>query len=260
MTVTSRDRCYYPAAWNGTVLSARMYLSPTPETAPDMVSWRVYNFECEDEAARETLMTWFEANHPVAFPDDRYSVFEQVDAGDRTTGADYAWLDRYLYVTVMGEAGSLVQETAGLWERATVAVFDGTTDTAQQVTFVLEVGDEGEAKGVRFEGVEGGAGNDVLYALAMEYGFRFRAYSGQSPTTQGTPHPGAFDAVEDVPAFVEEQAAATGVEPTESGRELLADDPAADDRYVWGETYGPVDREGDEAGGLLARVRTLFGG
>lgn len=252
-------------------------------------SWTVYNFECADETAREALMEWFETNHPVAFPDDRFSVFAEADTGDGTTGADYAWLDRYLYVTVTGNAGNVVRETADLWERVAVAEFDGTTETATQVTLLLDTdrGGEGKAAGVQFEGVEGMGGNDVTYALAMEHGFRFRSYSAESPTTQVTPHPAAFDTVADVEGYVDDLAAVTGVEPTEAGRELLADDPADDDRYVYGETYGPA---GDDSGGvdavtvvdadtgefeeyerpgdvpddgsrgLLGRIRTLLGG
>ncbi|WP_224268394.1 hypothetical protein [Haloprofundus salinisoli] len=253
-----------------------------------MPSWSVYNFECESVADREALMEWFETNHPVAFPQNRYSVFAEIETDSGTAGADYAWVDRYLYITVMGEPENLVHETADRFERVAVAEFDSRTETATDVTFVVDsdAGGEGEVAGVRFEGIEGFGGNDVMYVLAMVHRFRFRSYSAQSPTNQITPHPHAFTVVGDIDAFIDDLEGPTGVAPTEEGLALLRDDPADDDKYVYGETYGPVDSDEDDAidgvtvvdaetgetqsfndpseveddGGLMTRIRGLFGG
>lgn len=213
-----------------------------------MVSWNTYNFECEDVAAREALMDWFEENHPVEFPDDRYSVFADIETEDGTTGADYAWLDRYLYVTVMGDAEAVVFETIDRWNRAALVSFDGSTETATDVMLVVETdaGEDDEVGAVQFEGVEGFGGNDVMYALGMAHEFRFRSYSAQSPTSQITPHPDAFDVVADLDEFVENMTEVTGVEATEAGLALFRNDPADDDRYQYGETYGPVDSDTDD--------------
>lgn len=212
-----------------------------------MVSWTLFAFECADETARERLMDWFEANHPVEFPDDRYSEFAEISTGDGVRGADYAWIDRYLYVTVMGEPEQIIAETTDLFERAAVAEFDGRTETVVDGTFVLDTdsGADDEVKGHPLEGPPEWAGNGLMYALAMEHQFRFRSYSAQSPTNQVTPHPDAFSVptkyADDFEGFIEEIAEVTGVEPTEEGLAFLRDDPADDDRYVYGETYGPIE-------------------
>lgn len=195
-----------------------------------MVNWTVYNYECEDERARKTLMEWFEAQHPVEFPEDEDSIFAEVSNGDDVIGADYAWIDRYLYVTVTGEAENIIHDTTDMWERAAIATFDGRTETATEVTLIVDTdaGGDDEVSAVSFEGVEGYGGNDVMYALAMEHEFRFRSYSAESPTNQLTPHPAAFDYVDNVDAFVEDLHEVTGVEPTEFGREFVQTDPGAE--------------------------------
>lgn len=212
-----------------------------------MASWSVYAVECEDTAAREELMEWFEENQPVEFPDDRYSVFADIESDDGgTTGADYAWLGRYLYITVMDEAGRVIEDAMDYWERAALAEFDGTTETVVDGTFVrdTESGAEHQVEGHPLQGPQEFAGNGVMYALAMDHQFRFRSYSAQSPTDQAKPHPDAFDAptdfVDDFEEFIERMSSATGVEPNEEGLEFLRNDPADDDRYVYGETYGPT--------------------
>lgn len=217
-----------------------------------MVSWTLFAFECTDQVGRRELMEWFEANHPVEFPEDRYSIFADIETEDGdATGADYAWVGRYLYVTVMGDASQVIGRTTHLWKRAAIAEFDGSTETVVDGTFVLdtESGAEDEVKGHPLEGPPEWAGNGLMYALAMEHQFRFRAYSAQSPTTQLTPHPNAFtvptEFADDFDEFVEEMEDVTGVEPTEEGLEFLRNDPADDDRYVYGETYGPVEDPGD---------------
>jgi hypothetical protein len=215
------------------------------------MSWWVYNFECTDVPAREALMDHFEREHPVEFPADRYSEFAEVNTPEGTTGADFAWIDRYLYVSVMADAEHLVHETVDHWERAAWAFLEATTETAQDVTFLFDkgAGDPDEAAARQFDGVEGLAGLDVMYALAATDGFRFRSYAAQSPTTQITPHPAALDAppdlVDDVPSFVDEMEQVTGVEPTAAAWELLYADVAAAGDLAYGETHGPEDSSGE---------------
>lgn len=248
-----------------------------------MPNWTVYNFECEDVRARESLMDWFEENHPVEFPDDEDSIFAEVDNDDQATGADFAWIDRYLYVTVMGEAEHVVLDTTDRWERAAIASFDSQTETATEVTFIVDtdVGEDDEMAAVRFEGVEGYGGNDVMYALAMEHQFRFRSYAAKSPTSQVTPHPAAFDYVTAVESFVEDLRDVTGVEPSDAGLEFVRNDPGAShERNTSGTDEGGLDRatvvdtetgevstydsadevpeDGDDTG-LLGRIRSLLG-
>lgn len=212
-----------------------------------MASWTVYNLECADAAARETLMDWFEREHPVAFPADRYSVIAEVDTGSGAVEADFAWVGRYLYVTTRTDGGDLLRETMDRWERAAVATFDAGSGTAEEVTLVLDAdaGGDDEAAGGRFEGVEGLGGMDVLYSLAMRHQFRFRSYAGVPPARHRGVHPDAFTVVDSVDSFVADMREATSVDPTDEGVAFLRADPAEHDRYVFGETYGPVDHEFD---------------
>lgn len=212
-----------------------------------MASWTVYAFECADVPAREALLDYFEREHPVAFPDDRYSMVAEVNAGRGTAWADFAWVGRYCYVATRTDGDALVRETMGRWERAAVAAFDADSGTAEAVTLVLDAdaGGDDEVAGGRFRGIEGLGGMDVLYSLAMRHQFRFRSYAGVPPVRHRGPHPDAFTVVDDVETFVADMAEATGVEPTDAGRAFLRSDPAADDRYVYAETYGPVDHDFD---------------
>lgn len=210
-----------------------------------MASWTVYCLECADVAAREALMDRFEREHPIDFPDDRYSVVGDVDLGGGPVEVDVAWVGRYLYLTTTGAADDVALATMDGWERAAIGEFDAGTSTAERVTLVLDTdaGDDDEVAGGRFGGLEGLGGMDVLYALAMEHQFRFRSYSAVPPGRYTAPHPDAFTVVDGVEAFVEDMQEATGIDPTEAGLAFLRSDPADDDRYVFGETYGPVDRE-----------------
>lgn len=216
-----------------------------------MTSWTVHCLECADVAAREALMDRFEREHPVAFPSDRYSVLDGLEVDGDRVEADFAWVGRYLYVTTTGDAGDLAEDTMADWERAAVGAFDATTGTAEEVTLVLdpEAGGDGEVAGGRFEGLPGLGGMDVLYALAMRNQFRFRSYSAEPPVAHRVLHPDAFTVVDAVERFVEDMAEATGIEPTAAGLDFLRSDPADDDRYVFGETYGPVDRDFEDAAG-----------
>jgi len=293
---TVTDRVESVSDWRGHAQQA--FSRPGPK-ARRMTSWTVYCIECADVAAREALMDRFEREHPVTFPDDRYSVVAAVDVGDGPVEADFAWVGRYCYVATAEAVDDLVFSTMDDWERAAIGEFDATTGTAEQVTLVLDAdaGGDDEVAGGRFGGVEGLGGMDVLYSLAMRHQFRFRSYAGRPPARHRGPHPDAFTVVDGVDTFVEDMAEATGVEPTDAGLAFLRSDPAADDRFVYGETYGPVegavgeaarppldggdarsagdlpapedvlapeDRPGDDRGegggaGLVGRLRRLFG-
>ncbi|MFC6732376.1 MULTISPECIES: hypothetical protein [unclassified Haladaptatus] len=174
-------------------------------------------------------MEWFKENHPVEFSTEEESTFAKVETDSGERGADYAWIDRYLYVTVMGKAENIVHETTHLWKRAAIATFDGRTETATDVTLIIDTnaGADDEVAAVQFGGIDGYGGQDVMYALAMKHEFRFRSYSAQSPTNQIAFHPAAFDFVSELNSFVEELHEATGIEPTDSGLEFLRNDPAA---------------------------------
>lgn len=258
-----------------------------------MADWHVYCFECADVSARERLLERFERDHPVSVPEGRHSVRAAVTVDGERLDAEFGWVDAYLYVTTTEQADGLVFGATEGWERAAIGEFDAGTGTAETVTLVLDsaAGADDEVAGGRFHGTEGMGGMDVLYVLAMTHQFRFRSYTVTPPVRHRANCPDAFTAVAAVDRFVEDMAEATGVEPTEPGRAFLASDPAADDRYVFGETYGPVeagsgapraeplDPEGarteeelpapgdvlapDERpgtdGGLLARLRRLLG-
>lgn len=230
-------------------VTAPEQFSGRPPNPRRMASWTVCNFECADVAAREALMDYFEREHPVEFPADRYSVLAAVDAGRGRTAADFAWVGRYLYVTTRSAGRDLLFDTMGRWERAAVGEFDAESGTAEEVTLVLDAdaGDDDEVAGGRFGGVDGLGGMDVLYSLAMVHQFRFRSYAGVPPVGHRGPHPDAFAVVDAVEAFVADMAEATGVEPTDEGRAFLRTDPADDDRYEFAETYGPVDHDFEEA-------------
>lgn len=235
--------------------TATLAMTVTSRSAPDthfplgpeplaMASWTVYCLECADDDARESLMDRFEREHPVTFPSDRYSVVAAVEVGDGPVEADFAWVGQYLYVTTTESADDLALETVDDWERAAIGAFDASDDVAEQVTLVLDAdaGTDDEVAGGRFRGVEGLGGMDVLYSLAMRHQFRFRSYSAVPPASHTAPHPDAFTVVDAVETFAGDMAAATDVEPTDEGLAFLRSDPAAADRYVFGETYGPVDQ------------------
>jgi len=258
-----------------------------------VADWHVYCFECADVPAREALLGRFERDHPLAVPDDRYSVRAAVTVDGERLDAEFGWVGRHLYVTTAEPADDLVFGATEGWERAAIGEFDAGTGTAETVTLVLDAaaGADDEVAGGQFRGTEGMGGMDVLYTLAMTHQFRFRSYTVTPPVRHRSNSPDAFTAVDAVDRFVADMAEATGVEPTEAGRAFLADDPAADDRYVFGETYGPDDgeteapmpepldpegaRSGEElpapgevlaaddrpgsGGGLLARLRRLLG-
>lgn len=258
-----------------------------------MADWHVYCFECADVPAREALMERFERDHPVSVPKDRYSVRAAVTADGERRDAEFGWVGTYLYVTTTEEADDLVFGATEGWERAAIGEFDAGTGTAETVTLVLDpaAGADDEVAGGRFYGTEGLGGMDVLYALAMTHQFRFRSYTVTPPVRHRANSPDAFTAVDAVDRFVEDMAEVTGVEPTDAGRAFLASDPGTDDRYVFGETYGPIEgeseapmaepldperaRSGEELpdpgdvlaaderpggdGGLLARLRRLLG-
>jgi hypothetical protein len=216
--------------------------------------WTVYCLECVDEDGRAALMDRIEREHDVAFPADRYSVTGALTRDGEAVEAEFAWVGRYLYVTTTTGVDGLFLQTVDDWDRIAVGEFDAATGTAEEVTLVLDTdaGGDDEVAGGRFEGIQGMGGMDVMYGLAMRHQFRFRSYCGVPPVRHTAPHPDAFTAVDGVETFVEDMAEATGIDPTDEGLAFLRSDPAADDRYVFGETYGPVEESFAEADAAAA--------
>jgi hypothetical protein len=197
-----------------------------------MVSWTLFAFECSDVDARGELMEWFQNQYTVEFSTDGRSAFAEIpDSTGDTQAADFAWVGRYLYVTIIDDAPDLLDQTVHHWERAVAAAFDGDSETVVDGTFVDATGGVDQITSQSLEGPPELAGNGLMYALAMKHQFRFRSYSERSPTDQETPHPDAFtdptEFVDDFLQFVDDMREATGVEPTKAGMQLLKNDPIA---------------------------------
>jgi hypothetical protein len=211
-----------------------------------MVSWTVAVFDCGSGAGRRRLLRRVERDHPVTVPVDRYSTTGAIETPDGPREADLAWLGRSLYLTTAGDPTPLVETTVDRWERAALARVDGDDRTVRDGHFLDATDAAGGHADRRFEGVPGEAGLGVLYALAMTEGFRFRPCASRVPAgTEGFPDafvdPAA--AVDDLDAFLDRAATATGVTPTETGLSLLRSDPAGEDRFVY---------DGPGAAGTLA--------
>jgi|APHM01.1.fsa_nt_gi hypothetical protein len=204
-----------------------------------MVSWAAVAFECRSSADRRRLLRWFERSHPVQFPIERYSVRAALDGANGRRPAEYAWLDRYLYVTTPGDPSPVVVESAetGHWRRAAVAELDRETATAVEGR-LLRASDTSDAlDGTVVRGTRGLAGLGLVYALAMHRQFRFRPCAARTPDDA----PGTyFDAftdpatlADDLQSFVRSMADHIGVAPTDEGLDLLRSDPAGRDRFVY---------------------------
>ncbi|WP_226021809.1 hypothetical protein [Halomicrobium salinisoli] len=206
------------------------------------MEWTVYNFECADEGARQSLLSWFEEENPVEIPEDEDSVHGALtDADGEEIRADVAWIAEYVYVLTNPRVAGLLAASADRWERAVVAEFDSTTETCTEAT--LYRSEDGEpVEEVRYEGVEELGGQGMVYRFAMDHQFRFRAFAHAPPTPMITKHFGAFDAVvglawgSDRMDFFERE---TGVAPTARGLEFLEDDPVLEA----GEFYEAVESE-----------------
>lgn len=208
------------------------------------MEWTVYNFECADATARERLVEWFDAEHPLEVPTGAETSAEPTSesleddgvhgalvSGDGETPADLAWVAEYVYVMTSDPVDELLADTADRWERAVVATFDAETETCLEA--VLYRSDDGDpAKGASYEGVPERNGQALLYTFAMAHQFRFRAYAHEPPGPMLTPLFGAFDAVVGMgwgSNLMETFEHETGVAPTAQGLEFLESDPVLDE-------------------------------
>lgn len=195
------------------------------------MDWTVYNFECADAAARDRFLDYFEAHHPVEFPDDDEATHQEIrDADGETQGAEYAWIrdSPYLYVTSLEPVAGLLETTAAHWERAVRADFDSTTESCRGAT-LYEAAADGPREVDSYDGIAEFGGAGVLWRCAVEHRFRFRAYSAGPPTTiVAAPITSAF---EYIPAdreeeFVSSLEAETGVERTPEAMAFVREDPS----------------------------------
>ncbi len=192
----------------------------------------MYNFECADVDARESLVEWVDATNPVDVPAGADSVHGPLtDQNGEEIPADVAWVAEYVYVLTNPRVAGFLEESADRWERAVVAEFDSTTETCTEAN--LYGSDDGRPiEKTSYEGVAELGGQDMVYRFAMEHQFRFRAFAHAPPAPMITRHFGAFDAVvgmgwgSDAMEFFETE---TGVSPTVRGLAFLEDDPVLDD-------------------------------
>ena len=207
------------------------------------MEWTAYTFECADDRARESLVAWFDAHHPIDVPDDGDCVHGDLADGEGSErAADLAWVGEYCYVLTNDPVPGLLVESADLWERASVGTFDSETETCTEAVLYRSDGDGCPVETARCEGIEGLAGQDVLYRFAMAHRFRFRAFAHAPPAPMLTEAFGAFDAVAGMgwgSDLLAEFEAETGVEPTARGVEFLETDPMLDD----GEFYEAAEEE-----------------
>ena len=196
------------------------------------MEWTVYNFECADAEARESLVDWFDETHRLDVPEDEdYVHGTLVDADDAERKADLAWVAEYGYLLSNDCVPGLLDASADRWERAVVATFDSETETCTEAVFYRS--DEGRpAETARYEGVPDLSGQGLLYRFAMAHQFRFRAYAHAPPAPMVTPAFGAFDAVVGMgwgSEEMEDLEADTGVTPTAEGLVFLESDPVLDE-------------------------------
>ena len=190
-----------------------------------MSGWHTCVLEFGSMGARDDLLGWFEANHPVEFPDDN-SVTDTyapltLDGFDYI--ADFALVGNYVYITCREDFEDAVDATSEHWRRAAYAEFDATTETCTKASFYAAESDEPEDPD-EYEGVNGAGGVDILFRLTMEHQFRFRSYAAALPKTPDTFLPGAYDAVEPTEDRVGTIKALAGCETTEDGLSFLNDD------------------------------------
>lgn len=229
-----------------------MIRQPSPETTrrfsqaslSPVVEWTVYNFECADAAARESLLADVERSNPIDLPDDGDAAHGSlVDDSGTERPVDVAWIADYVYVLAERRIGGLLARTAGTWQRAVVADFDGPTESCVEAV-LFDAVDSAPVERARYEGVPEVNGQDVLYRFAMAHQFRFRAYAHVPPGPAITPLFGAFEAVagmgwgSELMEYFERE---TGVAPTGPGLAFLEDDPVLDG----GEYYDHDDESGD---------------
>jgi hypothetical protein len=196
------------------------------------VEWTVYNFECADAEACESLVDWFDETHWLDVPEDEdYVHGTLVDADDAERKVDLAWVAEYGYLLSNDRVPGLLDASADRWERAVVATFDSETETCIEAVFYRS--DEGRpAETARYEGVPDLSGQGLLYRFAMAHQFRFRAYAHAPPAPMVTPAFGAFDAVVGMgwgSEEMEDLEADTGVTPTAEGLVFLESDPVLDE-------------------------------
>lgn len=193
------------------------------------MEWTAYTFECAGEAARESLVAWFDDRHPVAVPDDEESVHgDLVDGNGAERAADLAWVGEYCYVLVTEPVPGLLVESAPLWERAAVGTFDSETETCTEAILYRSDSHDAPDEVSRYEGSEGLAGQDMIYRFAMAHQFRLRAFAHAPPAPMLTEIFGAFDAPVGLgwgSDTLAEFEAETGVEPTARGVTFLEEDP-----------------------------------
>ena len=196
------------------------------------MEWTVYNFECADSEARESLVDWFDETQPLDVPEEENYVHGRlVDADDTERKADLAWVAEYGYLQTNDRVPGLFEASADYWERAAAATFDSETETCTEAVFYRS--EEGvPVETARYEGVPDRSGQGLLYRFAMTYQFRFRAYAHAPPAPMVTPAFGAFDAVVGMGWGGDEMddlEADTGVAPTAEGLAFLESDPVLDD-------------------------------
>lgn len=192
------------------------------------MDWTVSNFECADAPARAALVEWFERAHAFDLSPDGDAAHGSITGADgEFHSADLAWVAEYAYLLTSDRVPGLLAATAPHWERAVVAVFDAETETCEAAV-LYRVEDGEPAEQARYEGIEGGNGQGLLYRFAMAHQFRFRAYAHAPPGPMVTPAFGAFDAPVGLgwgSDALADFAHDTGVEPTAAGVSMLEDDP-----------------------------------
>ena len=191
------------------------------------MEWTVYNFECADAAARESLLSWVESANPLSIPDGADSVHGPLADDGEEAPADLAWIAEYVYVLTDERVDGLLAESAGYWERAVVAEFDDPTETCTEAVLYRSAGGD-PVEQARYGGAAERNGQDILYRFAMAHRFRFRAFAHAQPGPVITPLFGAFDAPVGLgwgSDLLETFERETGVAPTAEGIALLESDP-----------------------------------
>lgn len=206
------------------------------------MEWTVYNFECADAAASESFVDWLDATGPLDVPDDADAVHGPLVTEDgEDVPADVAWIAEYVYVMTAERVTGLLEDAAEHWERAVVASFDGASETCTEAVLYHST-DGVPVEQVRYVGVTGYNGQDMIYRFAMAHRFRFRAFAHEPPGPAFTDLFGTFEAVagmgwgSDLIGDFERE---TGVAPTGEGLAFLEDDPVLDE----GQYYEAADGE-----------------
>lgn len=198
-----------------------------------MSGWHTSVLEFSTLDDRDDLLDWFEANHPVEFPESNTEpdTYAQLTIDGFDYIADFALVGNYVYITCREDFESDIYDTVEFWDRAAYATFDAKSETCEYVVFFETDGEEITDE-IEYDGVDGAGGVDILFTLTMEHQFRFRTYAAALPKTPDTFLPSSYDAVNPTEDRISTLSVLSGTDRTDEGIDFLEDDFSQTTRFA----------------------------